>query len=137
MTTAEADQQALQGDSLEGLLVDEEDHQDKKRKGADKLDALVNKMAAQHLRRLANQHGCTGHRCADPNHRRDANLLQHLLAQFFQEPGQELGTGVPVKPEQVTAADRDAYLRSLRGGGVAVSDKLPQIKPRVIGGKRK
>lgn len=61
---------------------------------------LANRLAALTVRRLTNQHGCTGPGCHHPNHRRDVHYCLEMLDTLG------LDHRVPV----VTTAEREEYV---------------------------
>lgn len=54
-------------------------------RGTARLDALERSLAALHVRRLANRHGCDG-KCDEPEHALDVAAMREALQALFAEP---------------------------------------------------
>lgn len=88
--------------SLTGLVVTENTQQDVRQSNLDAAD-VIQHLAATRVRRMCNQHRCSGPGCQDPNHRRDVNYLRHTLDVL----------GLPGTYREPTQEDRDQLLTSL------------------------
>lgn len=71
---------------------------------------IERRMAAMNIRRMADQHACQARKsgeCHDPNHRRDMDLLDHLLAMTG------LGAAYPAYTEE----EKQMWMSWLRQSG--------------------
>ena len=94
--------------SLTGLLDDGDDgtSADSRHRVTIEHDHLTRRMAAQLVRRVCNQHGCTAStagECRHPDHRRDLDFLRHCF--------QLLGLDKNLQPVEVD--ERRGFLRGL------------------------
>lgn len=75
---------------------------------------IERRLAALMVRRICNQHACTGTDCAHENHRRDVDFL---LSARTQDPGMLDMLGLPREYPDVTEKDRITWLKWLRQSG--------------------
>lgn len=88
--------------SLTGVVVTSGTQADARQSNLDATD-VIRHMAATRVRRMCNQHRCSGPGCEHPNHRRDVDYLGHVLDVL----------GLPGAYQEVTQEDRDRLLTSL------------------------
>ena len=75
------------------------------------LNDIGIRMAAATVRRMCNQHGCTGMECTHPNHRRDISYLRAML----------LTSGLPGTYTKISPEERGRLIESLAVNSVDIS----------------
>lgn len=75
---------------------------------------IQHRLAARTVRRICNQHSCSGADCTHPNHRKDAD---YLLSEDEDYPGMLDMLGLPRNYPEITERDRIVYLKWLRQAG--------------------
>lgn len=75
---------------------------------------IERRMAAQMVRRICNQHQCTGWDCTNENHRKDAHFL---LSTDKDYPGMLDMLGLPREYPDLTEEDRTVWLTWLGQAG--------------------
>lgn len=75
---------------------------------------IERRLAAMAVRRMCNQHQCTGESCVDTSHRKDAD---YLLSENERFPGMLDMLGLPREYPDLTEQDRLVWLKWLRQAG--------------------
>lgn len=88
--------------SLTGVVVNPGTRAEVRQSNLDATD-VIRHLAATRVRRMCNQHACSGPGCVHPNHRRDVDYLGHILNVL----------SLPGAYQEVTQEDRNRLLTSL------------------------
>lgn len=91
---------------------------------------IERRLAAMMVRRICNQHKCTGPGCTDENHRKDADYLLSTDKRYDPVTGVLLPSGMldmlglPHECPDITEKDRTTWLKWLRQAGPPEDDAL-------------